>query len=176
VSENENRASAPTVRAILPEDRAAVRAIVRERWSDAGIPLLGRLHEPDALHGFVAVDRDDATIAGLLIRSDDDEIRSVLIVMLHTLRSADEIGSALIDALKEEGRTNGWLGIRAVTTNDNRTRQSFLQQHGFRLIAIHGDSVAHARTLAPSIPELGEGSVPIRDELEYEWEIGSGKW
>ena len=174
VSENENRASAYGVRAIAPEDRAAVTAIVRDRWGDAGIVILGRLHEPDALQGFVAVDRDDATIVGLLIRRDDGE-NEAPIVALDLVGSDEGIGTALLDTLKEVGKANGWHRIRAVTTNDNRTMQSFYQKHGFRLTAIHGDSVARARALAPSIPEFGEGNVPMRDELEYEWGVGSGE-
>jgi hypothetical protein len=37
-----------------------------------------------------------------------------------------------------------------------------------RLVALHGDAVADSRRLKPEIPEMGDGGIPIRDELELE--------
>jgi hypothetical protein len=58
-----------------------------------------------------------------------------------------------------------WL----VTTNDNLDALRFYQRRGFRLAEPHDGAVDRSReTLKPSIPEVGEYGIPIRDELVLE--------
>jgi hypothetical protein len=44
----------------------------------------------------------------------------------------------------------------------------FYQRRGFRIVAVHPGAAAAARRLKPTIPELGEHGIPIRDEIELE--------
>jgi ribosomal protein S18 acetylase RimI-like enzyme len=60
-----------------------------------------------------------------------------------------------------------WL----VTTNDNLRAQRFYERAGFRLVEVREGEIERSRRLKPEIPLLGEGGVPIRDELEYEFSM-----
>lgn len=59
-----------------------------------------------------------------------------------------------------------------LTTNDNTDAQRFYEHLVMKLVAVHPGAVNEARKLKPGIPELGLNNVPIRDELEYHWELG----
>ena len=83
------------------------------------------------------------------------------------------IGRAIVDgvvaALTAEGVRRIWL----VTTNDNLAALRLYQRAGFRLTALRPGAVDEARrTLKPSIGQIGDNDIPIRDELELEMELG----
>jgi hypothetical protein len=62
-----------------------------------------------------------------------------------------------------------WL----VTTNDNLAALALYQKAGWRLSGLRAGAVDEARRmLKPSIPEVGEHGIPIRDELELEKHLG----
>ena len=82
------------------------------------------------------------------------------------------VGRALLDAaaaaLRDAGVARAWL----VTTNDNLTALALYQKAGYRLAALRTGAIdALRRTIKPSIGELGEHGIPIRDELELELEL-----
>ena len=79
------------------------------------------------------------------------------------------VGSALLGAVEELARRCGCKRLWLVTTNDNTHALAFYQRRGFVLAALHRDAVTEARrVLKPTIPLVGEGDLPIRDELELE--------
>ena len=79
------------------------------------------------------------------------------------------MGSALLGAVEELARRRGCKRLWLVTTNDNTHALAFYQRRGFVLAALHRDAVTEARkTLKPSLPLVGEGGIPLRDELELE--------
>ena len=68
-------------------------------------------------------------------------------------------------AAREAGCRRLWL----VTTNDNVDALRFYQRRGFRLTELQAGAVDVSRaTLKPSIPEVGDHGIPIRDELVLE--------
>jgi ribosomal protein S18 acetylase RimI-like enzyme len=70
---------------------------------------------------------------------------------------------AATDALREAGVRWAWL----VTTNDNLAALALYQQAGWRLSALRAGAIDELRrSIKPSIPELGEHGIPLRDELE----------
>lgn len=82
------------------------------------------------------------------------------------------VGRALIDAtaaaLRGLGVRRAWL----VTTNDNLAALALYQKAGWRLAALRPAAVDEARrTIKPSIPELGDHGIPLRDELELELDL-----
>lgn len=77
------------------------------------------------------------------------------------------VGRALIDAavaaVRDAGVRRAWL----VTTNDNLAALALYQRAGWRQSALRPRAIDELRrTIKPSIPEIGEHGVPIRDELE----------
>ena len=84
------------------------------------------------------------------------------------------IGRALINAaataLREAGVRHAWL----VTTNDNLAALALYQKAGWQLSALRPGAIDDVRrTIKPSIPELGEHGIPLRDELELVLELDS---
>lgn len=53
-----------------------------------------------------------------------------------------------------------------VTTNDNLRALALYQRRGFRLVALRCGAVDDARRRKTSIPEVGDGGIPLHDELE----------
>ena len=83
------------------------------------------------------------------------------------------IGGALlagaVGALRTAGVERAWL----VTTNDNLVGLSFYQRAGWRLVALRPGAIDELRrTVKPSIPDVGEDGIPLRDELELELLLG----
>jgi len=77
------------------------------------------------------------------------------------------IGRALLDAATAALTTDGVQRVWLVTTNDNLVALRLYQRAGFRLTALRPGAIDEARrTLKPSIGEIGEHGIPIRDELE----------
>jgi ribosomal protein S18 acetylase RimI-like enzyme len=120
--------------------------------------------------GLLAVGARGAPIGIVTWRVDDDgraaEISAIAVAADQRGRG---IGGALLagalDALRAGGVARAWL----VTTNDNLVALSFYQRHGWRLAALRPGAVDELRrTVKPSIPELGEDGIPLRDELELE--------
>ena len=82
------------------------------------------------------------------------------------------VGRALIDAaadaLREAGARRAWL----VTTNDNLAALALYQKAGWRLSALRPGAIDELRrSIKPSISELGEHAIPLRDELELEIDL-----
>ena len=65
---------------------------------------------------------------------------------------------------REAGCRRIWL----ITTNDNLNALGFYQHIGYELVPIHGGAIAESRRLKPEIPLVGEGGLPLRDEIELE--------
>jgi ribosomal protein S18 acetylase RimI-like enzyme len=111
--------------------------------------------------GFVA-DCDGARVGVVTYRQAADESEICVLIV-------DPQGMGLGTALVEAVRSTCSRPIRVVTTNDNQRAVGFYQRLGFRLREVRIGAVDDARRrLKPSIPALGAGGIPIRDELELE--------
>jgi ribosomal protein S18 acetylase RimI-like enzyme len=153
-------------------------------WAESflGAGVAGRLQarrgelmdtlEGGAGSGVVAV--ADGAPVGLLTWLVDPEGGAAEIRALAVAedRRGHGVGRSLLDAgvaaLAAAGVRRAWL----VTTNDNLAALALYQRAGWRLAALRAGAVDEARrTLKPSIPEVGEHGIPIRDELELETHI-----
>jgi ribosomal protein S18 acetylase RimI-like enzyme len=76
------------------------------------------------------------------------------------------VGTRLLDAVEDRtGAQRLWL----VTTNDNLDALRFYQRRGFRISEVRpGASDEARRTLKPSMSEVGNFGIPIRDEIVVE--------
>jgi ribosomal protein S18 acetylase RimI-like enzyme len=84
------------------------------------------------------------------------------------------VGRALLDAATRELRAVGVERVWLVTTNDNLTALALYQKSGYRLSALRAGAVdATRRTIKPTIGEIGEHGIPLRDELELELSLDS---
>ena len=145
-----------------PQDDVAVRELLEDAWGGSTVVSRGTAHDASALPGLVA--EDDDGLLGLLTYAVDG--RGLEVVTLDALVPRRGVGRALLRAAEAEARRQGASRLWLVTTNDNTGALAFSQRCGLRLVALHAGAVAAAGRLGPAIPLVGDGGVPITDELE----------
>ena len=155
------------VQALEGTDRDWAAVLLCERWGSVRIISRGQIHEADQLPGFVVWSGDERL--GLLTYKIEGP--GCEIVSLDSLSEKIGVGTALLQAVREEAIFSGCRRLWLVTTNDNAPAIDFYQSHGFTLAAVHKDAVTRARELKPEIPQLGYGGIPLRDEFEFEMRL-----
>lgn len=88
------------------------------------------------------------------------------LVTLDALREGAGVGRRLVEAVAEAARAQGTRELVVMTTNDNLRALRLYQRAGFRLHELRAGAVEEARRLKPSIPQVGNDGIPIRDELD----------
>lgn len=151
------------------EDERWIARLLAERWG--GVVMIVRGEEFDLTRVPALVAWDAGRRVGLAtVRRDtsgDTELMS-----LDSLEEGRGVGSALIEAACQWGRSAGATSLRVVTTNDNLRALSLYQRRGFRLAALRCGAVDAARRDKPTIPEVGDGGIPLHDELELVKALG----
>jgi GNAT superfamily N-acetyltransferase len=136
------------------------------------VARLGEIHDPGVDAALLAED-DLGRLVGIL--TYDAQATDCEVSTLYARTRRGGIGTALIEAVVEVARQAGCRRLWLVTTNDNVDALRFYQRRGFRLAALHAGAVDRSRaTLKPSIPEIGEHGIPIRDELVLEQTLSPG--
>jgi ribosomal protein S18 acetylase RimI-like enzyme len=143
-----------------------------ERWNSLRVARRGALEHPMDHPALLATDDDDGGLVGVLtyvIRGAECEV-----LTLHADRQRSGIGTALLDAVKRIARDEGCTRLWLITTNDNVDALRFYQRRGFRLAALRPGAVDESRErYKPEIPTVGDHGIPLRDELELEFELNS---
>src|SRR5262245_42180622 len=115
--------------------------------------------------GLVA-EADDGRVGIVTYVRDGDDVE---VVYLEAVHHGSGVGTALLEAVAETtGADRMWM----VTTNDNLDALRFYQRRGFRICDVRvGGADDARRTLKPTIPAVGNFSIPIRDEIVLERRI-----
>lgn len=153
------------VQPLAAPQRQALEPLLWENWGGPLIASRGRLLDARQLPG-LWVGETGNLLGYLLYHPEGDQWE---VALLEALEQGRGVGSALLGAVEELARRCGCKRLWLVTTNDNTHALAFYQRRGFVLAALHRDAVTEARkTLKPSLPLVGEGGIPLRDELELE--------
>lgn len=142
----------------------ALRALLAGWWGSTTIVSRGVARDASRLPALVA--ERDGEIAGVLtynMRAGELEI-----VSINAVEPGGGVGTSLLAAATDLARERGCRRVWLVTTNDNLDALRFYQRRGLRLVAVHRGAVDDARSLKPSIPEVGEYGIPLHEELELE--------
>ena len=156
-----------TLHPITSQDREWMRTLLTDHWGSVEIVSRGRIYLADRLPGFIAWKAGSRV--GLITYDIEDS--QCEIITIDSLVPEIGIGSALIDRVNQEARTQNCQRIWLITTNDNLPALRFYQKRGFRLVAVYPNAIAVSRKLKPSIPFIGIDGVPIRDEIELEVQL-----
>jgi len=152
------------IRPVADAERTALAALAASLWGDDLMVVHGRSYYLSRLPGFVAeAGGEVAGLATYVLEGGACEL-----VSLDSLRPNGGVGTALLRAVEGAARAAGCRRLWLVTTNDNLHALGFYQRRGYTLVAVHRGAVAAARALKPAIPLVGEGGIPIRDEIELE--------
>jgi GNAT superfamily N-acetyltransferase len=153
-----------TVRPAEQRDAEWIQDVLATSWGGPLIERLGVLVDAREAAAFVAeADGAPLGLATCLVRPNEVEI-----LTLDSRRERRGVGSLLLDHIASWAAGLGAHRVMLLTTNDNLDALRFYQRRGYRLVAIHRDSMAEARRIKPSIPELGRHGIPLTDELELE--------
>ncbi len=158
------------IRHAKEEDRPEVVRILKQAWSSPTVVDAGRIYEADMLPALAA--ELGGQVAGLVTYSIEGAECSV--VSLNSLHEGIGIGTALLDAVRGEAEAAGCKRMRLTTTNDNMHALRFYQRRGWTLAALYRNSIAKARKIK-KIPKVGKDGIPLRDELELELMLKSGR-
>jgi GNAT superfamily N-acetyltransferase len=153
------------LRPITPEDREWIAEVIGTACG-AG-RLISNEHlseEASLLDGFVA-EIDARPIGCALINDVDGDTE--LVALVTTYRGAG-VGAALLDAVVERGKRDGWKRLWLVTSNDNTDAIRVYQRAGWDWTEFRRDAITRARAHRPEIPELGQHGIPVRHEIHFE--------
>jgi GNAT superfamily N-acetyltransferase len=153
-----------TILPINTVDRDWVSQFMREQWGSDKVISRGVIHYPQNLPGFVAM--NDFEKVGLITYNIANE--SCEIVTINSTYPSYAVGTALIVAVKNTAIKSGCKRLWLITTNDNMNALRFYQKQGFVLVAVHRNALELSRKLKPEISLIGNGGIPLRDEIELE--------
>lgn len=157
------------VRAATAADRAWIAALLESFGWDV-VALRGELFR--ALDHPMLVAESDGGPEGLLtyiLRDGECEI-----LTLQALRQWAGVGSALVAAVRAlaENRAVGDCTSSPRTTTSTRCASTSGEASASRPSG-QARSMESRRRLKPTIPEVGEHGIPIRDEIELEITLGT---
>lgn len=177
-----------TLRPIQDADRKWINQFIIDRWGAEIVVVHGMVYRPHELAGFVAayaviVGRsfDPVTIKNTAYTVGRDQPIGLItyhiqanqceIVTLDSLKSGIGIGTALIAAVKASAKQSGCRRIWLMTTNDNLNGLRFYQKRGFVVVAVNRNAIEQSRQIKPEIPLIGAEGIPLRDEIELEYDL-----
>jgi GNAT superfamily N-acetyltransferase len=105
---------------------------------------------------------DGESVGMMTLLEQPDHIE---IMTLNSFVEDRGIGTALIATAESETGNAGLDELRVFTGNHNIRAIGFYQRRGFRLWAVHRDTITRARLLKPTIP-LEKHGILICDEVE----------
>jgi len=161
------------IREIQKKDKLKISTLLEKYWGSVNIIVKGNIYDASMLSGFIAYEKENNEILGFLTYIIEND--KILLITLNSLKKGLGCGSALINKIEEYALFNNLKKIFLVVTNDNMSAIKFYQRIGFKLYALHKNSIVEARKLKPEIPILGLNSIPIRDEIELEFTLQNDK-
>jgi N-acetylglutamate synthase-like GNAT family acetyltransferase len=155
------------IRPACDQDRVQLQKIVKACWGEAFVVTQGMRHETRHLDALVAA--EGQAILGVLHYRIMDEICEI--ITLAALIPGRGIGTALLSAVEAVAKSAGCKKLIVITTNDNLNALRFYQKRGFCLRKVFPGQLTVSRRLKPSIPEIGNEGIPLRDELRLEKDL-----
>ena len=148
-------------------NRSLVNTFIKEHWYTTTMIIRGRVIDMTKTEGFFF--RDGKSIIGLITYLVYDNILEI--ASLDSLRENQGIGSKLIETVIHEAKERKVRKIVLITTNDNINAIRFYQKRGFDMVHLFRNALDISRKLKPEIPLIGENSIPLRHEIEFELSI-----
>ena len=150
---------------ITDKNRRQAVDVIKKTWGSDVMVTRGVLHRLNELPGFTAREATEEVFTASIFYKITDN--SCEIVVVHSLRREQGVGTALVEAVLTVSREAGCESVWLITTNDNVEAMRFWQKRGFLLRALHVDAVKYSRELKPELPLVGRHGIPIRDEIEF---------
>lgn len=148
-------------------NRDLVNVFIQQHWYTTTMIIRGKEIDMTTVDGFYF--RDGQTIIGLITYIVYNNILEI--TSLDSLRENQGIGSELVETVIHEAKERKLQKIVLITTNDNINAMRFYQKRGFDMAHLFRNTMDISRKLKPEIPLIGENSIPLRHEIEFELSI-----
>jgi ribosomal protein S18 acetylase RimI-like enzyme len=149
------------------DDDSWVKSLIEEHWGSLKIVTRGKITQADRVSGFVAcIDNKPIGLITYVIDKNNLEI-----ITLNSEMEGVGIGTALINTVINFAKDQKYKRVWVITTNDNQPAINFYKKRGFLLKANYENAIEESRKIKPEIPMIGIGGIPIKDELEFEFQI-----
>ena len=146
-----------------------VAELLAREWASVQIVSRGELYDASSSSALLCLDGE--RVVGLVTYEPGDAAWQIL--TLNAFERRRGIGSGLLNAVVDEAASRGARRVWLVTSNDNLDALRFYQRRGMRLAAVHAGALDEARRLLkPSLPEVGDYGIAVRDEIELEIRLG----
>ena len=145
-------------------NRGLIDEFIINHWFTTKMIVRGKEIDMTDTDGFYVIERDE--IVALITYIIYDE--SMEIMSLDSLNENKGIGTLLLEQAIEEARKIGCKKIVLITTNDNINAIRFYQKRGFDMACLFRNAMEVSRKMKPEIPLIGDNSIPLRHEIEFE--------
>lgn len=149
---------------ISTETRNLVNQFFIDNWFSTDMSVRGEIIDGTKLDGFLL--QEDSKIIGLVTYKFYENICEI--ISLDSKKENIGIGSALLKEVEKVATDNDCKKMRLITTNDNMRALQFYQKRGYCLTKLYPNAMDEVRKIKPSVPELGDNDIPLRDEIELE--------
>ena len=153
------------VRPVTSGDREWIAEVITTAFGSVQIVSHGELIEDASLLDGFAVEQDGRPIGCALVNVVSGVAE--LVALVTTYRGAGA-GSALLEAVVDRAKSDGWTRLWLITSNDNTDAIRMYQRAGWNWVDFRRDAITRARLLKPEIPEIGNHGIAIRHEIEFE--------
>ena len=153
------------LRPVTADDRDWIAEMIGTAFGSVRLISNEHLIEDASLLDGFAAEIDARPIGCALINEVDGDTE--LVALVTTYRGAG-VGAALLDAVVERGKRDGWKRLWLVTSNDNTDAIRVYQRAGWDWTEFRRDAITRARARRPEIPELGQHGIPVRHEIHFE--------
>lgn len=141
-----------------------INAFIRQHWYTTTMIIRGKEIDMTKVEGFYF--SEGKNIIGLVTYIVYENILEI--TSLDSLRENQGIGSELLEIVIREAKERNLQKVVLITTNDNINAIRFYQKRGFDMAHLFHNALDVSRKLKPEIPLIGENSIPLRHEIEFE--------
>lgn len=148
-------------------DSKLIKELMEKHWGGEPLVIRGEKYYPSSLDGILVLKNQQ--IIGFLFY----EVRNKVceIIVFEVFDKFKGTGTKMLDQLKEIAKSRDCEKLYLMTTNDSLDALRFYQRRGFYICGIHIDSVKGSRKIKPSISETGDYGIPLRDEIDLEFNL-----
>ncbi len=151
---------------IIEKDRNLVNNFIINHWYSTKMIIRGKEIDMTSVDGFYIL--SESNTIGLITYLIDEESSVIEITSLDSIKENQGIGTMLINRVIEEAKECNVKKIVLITTNDNINALKFYQKRGFDMVHLFHNALDVSRKLKPEIPLIGQNSIPLMHEIEFE--------
>jgi ribosomal protein S18 acetylase RimI-like enzyme len=146
--------------------RETVRQLLSNSWGSDFMVTKGQIHHYDDLDGYLAIDNNKIVGVLTFIKCNEE----VELISLDSFKENTGVGTALLNKIIDFAKQNSIKRLWLITTNDNLNALRFYQKRNWSLTALYRNAVTEARKIKPTISITGYYDIPLRHEIELEYE------